>query len=162
MHPYLAALSSRVLVFDGAMGTQLMDMDLTAADFGGAQYHGCNEALVLTRPDLIRRVHDAYLAAGADVVETDSFTASRLKLDEYGLGEKTPEINHDSAAIARAACDAYSTPEKPRFVAGSLGPTGMLISSSDPTLSRITFDRARRISTANKRATSLKAASTCC
>ena len=65
MHPYLAALNARVLVFDGAMGTQLMDMDLTAADFGGARYQGCNEALVLTRPDLIRTVHDAYLAAGS-------------------------------------------------------------------------------------------------
>ena len=140
MHPYLEALADRVLVFDGAMGTELMDMGLTDADFGGARYHGCNEALVVSRPDLIRLVHDRYLAAGADVVETDSFTASRLKLDEYGLGERTEQINHDAAAIARAACDAVSTPDRPRFVAGSLGPTGMLISSSDPTLSKITFD----------------------
>ena len=140
MSPYLDALSSRVLVFDGAMGTELMALGLTDADFGGARYHGCNEALVLTRPDLIRRVHDLYLEAGADVVETDSFTASRLKLDEYGLGDKTAEINRNAAQIARQACDAYSTPERPRFVAGSLGPTGMLISSSDPSLSKITFD----------------------
>ncbi|MBD5633563.1 MAG: methionine synthase [Candidatus Eremiobacteraeota bacterium] len=140
MHPYLEALAARVLVFDGAMGTELMEMGLSDADFGGARYHGCNEALVVSRPDLIRLVHDRYLAAGADVVETDSFTASRLKLDEYDLGAETERINHDSAAIARAACDAVSTPEKPRFVAGSLGPTGMLISSSDPTLSKITFD----------------------
>jgi 5-methyltetrahydrofolate--homocysteine methyltransferase len=139
-HPYLAALADRVLVFDGAMGTELMNMGLTDEDFGGARYHGCNEALVVTRPDLIRRVHDLYLEAGADVVETDSFTASRLKLDEYDLGAQTEKINFDAAAIARAACDAFSTPEKPRFVAGSLGPTGMLISSSDPTLSKITFD----------------------
>ncbi|GAC1525131.1 MAG: methionine synthase [Vulcanimicrobiaceae bacterium] len=137
---YLNALADRVLVFDGAMGTALMDMELTNDDFGGARYHGCNEALVLTRPDVIRAVHDAYLAAGADVLETDSFTASRLKLEEYGLGEKTPEVNLAAARIAREACDAVSTPEKPRFVAGSLGPTGMLISSSDPTLSKITFD----------------------
>ncbi len=140
MHPYLAALADRVLVFDGAMGTLIMDKELTAEDFGGARYHGCNEALVLTRPDVIRGIHDTYLAAGADVLETDSFTASRLKLDEYDLGEKTAEINYAAAAIARAACDAVSTPEKPRFVAGSLGPTGMLISSSDPSLSKITFD----------------------
>jgi 5-methyltetrahydrofolate--homocysteine methyltransferase len=139
-HPYLAALADRVLVFDGAMGTLIMDRELTNDDFGGARYHGCNEALVLTRPDVIREIHDKYLAAGADVVETDSFTASRLKLDEYDLGAKTEEINFQAAAIARAACDAVSTPEKPRFVAGSLGPTGMLISSSDPSLSKITFD----------------------
>ncbi|GAC1539604.1 MAG: methionine synthase [Vulcanimicrobiaceae bacterium] len=139
-NPYLSALAQRVLVFDGAMGTELMEMGLTDDDFGGARYHGCNEALVLTRPDLIRAVHEAYLAAGADVVETDSFTASRLKLDEYDLGDRTPEINRAAAELARAACDAASTPEKPRFVAGSLGPTGMLISSSDPALSKITFD----------------------
>jgi len=89
---------------------------------------------------VVRKIHDAYLEAGADVVETDSFTGSRLKLDEYGLGHQTAEINRGSAEIARAACDAVATPERPRFVAGSLGPTGMLISSSDPTLSKITFD----------------------
>ncbi len=140
MQTYLEALADRVLVFDGAMGTELMSLDLGPDDFGGAAYTGCNEALTLSRPDLIRRVHDAYLAAGADVVETDSFTASRLKLDEYGLGDRTADVNRTAAALARAACDAVSTPEKPRFVAGALGPTGMLISSSDPTLSKITFD----------------------
>ncbi len=101
-HPYLSALADRVLVFDGAMGTELMNMGLTDDDFGGARYHGCNEALVVTRPDLIRRVHDLYLEAGADVVETDSFTASRLKLDEYDLGAQTEKINFDAAAIARS------------------------------------------------------------
>ena len=102
---------------------ELMALELTGDDFGGAKYHGCNAALVLSRPDVIRRIHNAYLEAGADVLETDSFTASRLKLDEYGLGEKTPDINRGAAEIARAACDAFSTPERPRFVAGSLGPT---------------------------------------
>jgi len=145
METYLEALAKRVLVFDGAMGTELMAMHLTDDDFGGARYHGCNEALVLTRPDLIRRVHDAYFEAGADVVETDSFTASRLKLDEYELGTKTAEINRAAAQIARASADAHSTPERPRFVAGSLGPTGMLISSSDPSLSKITFDELAQL-----------------
>src|SRR5690348_11505210 len=121
------------------MGTQLMALELTADDFGGAQYHGCNEALVLSRPAIVRQIHESYLEAGADVVETDTFTASRLKLDEYGLGERVADINRNAARLAREACDKYSTPERPRFVAGSMGPTGMLISSSDPSLSKITF-----------------------
>jgi len=122
------------------MGTQLMALELNDADFGGTAYHGCNEAIVRHRPELIQQIHESYFEAGADVVETDSFTASRLKLDEYGLGEHTAEINRTSAQLARAAADKYSTPERPRFVAGALGPTGMLISSSDPALSKITFD----------------------
>jgi len=145
MSEYLRLLEERVLVFDGAMGTQLMALELSPADFGGAVQAGCNEALVLTRPEIVRSIHDAYLAAGADVVETDSFTASRLKLEEFGIGEKTREINFQAAAIARAACDAVSTPERPRFVAGSMGPTGMLVSSSDPSLSKITYAQLRDI-----------------
>jgi 5-methyltetrahydrofolate--homocysteine methyltransferase len=133
------------LVFDGAMGTQLMALELSSEDFGGERYRGCNEALVLTRPDLVRSIHQSYLRAGADVVETDSFTGSRLKLDEYALGEKTEEINFRAAAIAREACDALSTAQRPRFVAGSMGPTGMLVSSSDPTLSKITYEELRDI-----------------
>lgn len=142
---YIRALQDRVLVFDGAMGTQLMDLELTAEDFGGESLHGCNEALVLSRPDVVAKIHRDYFAAGADVVETNSFTASRLKLEEYGIGEKTPEVNRRAAKLAREAADAYSTPERPRFVAGALGPTGMLISSSDPALSKITFNELRDI-----------------
>ena len=122
-----------------------MELDLTAEDFGGASLLGCNEALVLSRPDVVAQIHRDYFAAGADVVETNSFTASRLKLDEYGIGEKTPEVNRRSAELAREAADAFSTPERPRFVAGALGPTGMLISSSDPALSKITFDELTAI-----------------
>jgi 5-methyltetrahydrofolate--homocysteine methyltransferase len=140
MDPYLAALTQRVLVFDGAMGTELMAMALTDEDFGGARHHGCNEALVLFRPDVVAAVHERYFQAGADVVETNSFTASRLKLDEYGLGERTVELNRRSAQIARAAAERFSSSAQPRFVAGALGPTGMLISSSDPALSKITFE----------------------
>jgi 5-methyltetrahydrofolate--homocysteine methyltransferase len=143
MSEYLRLLRERVLIFDGAMGTQLMALDLAAADFGGAGYHGCNEALVLTRPDIVRAIHESYLAAGADVVETDSFTGTRLKLDEYGLGDRTREINLTAATLAREACDAVSTVDRPRFVAGSMGPTGMLISSSDPSLSQITYEQLR-------------------
>jgi 5-methyltetrahydrofolate--homocysteine methyltransferase len=145
MMAFLDALRDRVLVYDGAMGTQIMSFELDDAAYGGAPYHGCNEALVLTRPELISDIHTAYLEAGADVLETDSFTASRLKLDEYGLGEKTIEINRRSAEIARDAADRFSTPDQPRFVAGSLGPTGMLISSSDPALSKITFEQLANI-----------------
>jgi 5-methyltetrahydrofolate--homocysteine methyltransferase len=145
MSEYLSLLSERVLVFDGAMGTQLMALELSDDDFGGAPYRGCNEALVLTRPDLVRAVHESYLAAGADVVETDTFTGSRRKLDEYALGEKTREINARAASLAREACDAFSTPERPRFVAGSMGPTGMLISSSDPALSNVTYEELRDV-----------------
>ena len=140
MRDYLHLLRERVLLYDGAMGTQLMARELSAADFGGERAFGCNEALVLSRPDVIREIHLDYLRAGADVVETDSFTATRLKLDEYGLGEKTYEINYAAAKLAREACDAVATPDRPRFVAGSMGPTGMLPSSSDPSLSKITFE----------------------
>ncbi len=143
MSEYLGLLGERVLIFDGAMGTQLMALDLSDDAFGGTRYRGCNEALVLTQPDLVRAVHESYLAAGADVVETDSFTGSRLKLDEYGLGDRTIEINQQAAQLARKACDGASTPDWPRFVAGSMGPTGMLISSSDPSLSKITYDQLR-------------------
>ena len=122
------------------MGTELMAMELRAEDFGGDRYLGCYEALVLGRPDVIQTVHETYFEAGADVVETDSFTASRLKLDEFGLGAKTYEVNFGAAQLARAAAKKYSTAAWPRFVAGSMGPTGMLISSSDPSLSKVTWD----------------------
>ncbi|MBV8689596.1 MAG: homocysteine S-methyltransferase family protein, partial [Candidatus Eremiobacteraeota bacterium] len=140
MSSYLDLLRERVVLFDGAMGTQVMALEPDAARFGGAQYHGCNEALVLSDPQLIERIHESYFEAGTDVVETDTFTGSRLKLDEYGLGARTAEINRTAAELARRAADKFSTAERPRFVAGSLGPTGMLISSSDPALSRITYE----------------------
>jgi 5-methyltetrahydrofolate--homocysteine methyltransferase len=140
---YLRLLGERVAIFDGAMGTQLMALELSDHDFGGAAYRGCNEALVLSRPDVVRAIHESYLAAGADVVETDSFTGSRLKLDEYGLGDRTRDINLRAATLAREACDAFSSRRHPRFVAGSMGPTGMLVSSSDPSLSKITYEQLR-------------------
>ncbi|HUS14370.1 MAG TPA: homocysteine S-methyltransferase family protein, partial [Chloroflexia bacterium] len=135
--PYLAALRDRVLVFDGAMGTSVQSYDLTPDDFGGKM--GCNDYLPVTRPDIVEAIHASFLAAGCDVVETDTFGGSRMKLDEYGLGDRTYEINFAAAQIARRVADRYSTPEQPRFVAGSMGPTGMLPSSDDPTLSNITF-----------------------
>jgi 5-methyltetrahydrofolate--homocysteine methyltransferase len=136
---YLEAVRQRVIVFDGAMGTMIQNLGLEAADYGGENQDGCPEILVLTRPDAIREIHRAYLAAGADVLETDTFTGTRLKLDDYALGERTHEINAAAARLARAAADEFSTAARPRFVAGSMGPTGMLPSSDDPALSNITY-----------------------
>ncbi len=121
-------LRERILVLDGAMGTSIQTLDLTAGDFGGPDLEGCNENLVLTRPDVIRGIHEGFLAAGADIVETDTFGATPLVLAEYGLAEQAHAIN---VAAARLACEAvavYATPDRPRFVAGSMGPTTKTIS----------------------------------
>ena len=137
---FLRQLDKRVLIFDGAMGTMLQLHKLTAADFGGERYLGCNDYLTLSSPEAVSKIHRAYLEAGADVVETDSFRANRLTLADYGLADKTHEINFAAAQIARKAADEFSTPEKPRFVAGSIGPSGKLISTSDPEMSNISYD----------------------
>src|ERR1700712_2629244 len=129
---YIAAVKERVVVFDGGMGATLEQFDLTQEDYGGLEGK-CHEALVLNRPDVIEGVHSSMVEAGAEVVETDTFQASRLKLDEWGLGEHTRDINVKAAQIARKAVG-----EK-RFVAGSIGPTGHLPASDDPTLGAITF-----------------------
>ena len=132
------AIERRPLVFDGAMGTQIQGHQLKAPEFGGKD--GANDLLTLTRPDLIEDIHARYLAVGCDAVETNTFGSSRLKLDEYGLGHRTYEVNFKAAIIARRAAERFSTPDRPRFVAGSIGPTGMLPSSSDPALGNITAD----------------------
>ncbi len=137
------AIERRVLVFDGAMGTQIQRHQLGPSEFGGKD--GANDLLVLTRPDLIEEIHARYFAVGCDVVETNTFGSSRLKLDEYGLGHRTYEVNFKAAILARRAADRFSTPEQTRFVAGSIGPTGMLPSSSDPALGNITSDALERI-----------------
>ncbi|HSR93528.1 MAG TPA: homocysteine S-methyltransferase family protein, partial [Solirubrobacterales bacterium] len=131
---YTAAIGERVVVFDGGMGATLEQFDLTQADYGGLTGK-CHEALVLNRPDVIEGVHASMLEAGAEVVETDSFQGSRLKLEEWGLGEHTHEINVKAAQIARKAAG------EDRFVAGSIGPTGFLPASDDPTLGDISFRR---------------------
>ena len=127
-HPVISEMSKRILVIDGAMGTQLQERNLSADDFGGPEFEGCNEMLVLTRPELIEEIHRGYLEAGADIVETDSFGATDLVLADYGLAHRVFEINRCAAQIARRACDPFSTPERPRFVAGSMGPTTKSIS----------------------------------
>lgn len=131
-----ADLKKRVLVLDGAMGTAIQDKNLTAEDFGGVEYEGCNENLILTRPDIIQNIHEDYLKAGADIVETGTFGATPLVLAEYNLSEKTYEVNFQGAKLARAACDKYSTSENLRYVAGSIGPTTKAISVTGG----ITFD----------------------
>ena len=136
---YLDALRDRVLVYDGAMGTNIQRHHLTAEDFGGKSLEGCNDHLVLTRPDVIQGIHESFLAVGCDVVETCTFQSTPHRLREWGIEEKTHELNVRAAQLGRAACAKYETPERPRFVAGSIGPTGMLPSSSDPVLSQITF-----------------------
>src|SRR4051794_12808029 len=129
---FLAATRSRVVVFDGGMGATLEQFELTSDDYGGLPGK-CHEALVLHRPDVIEGVHTTMLDAGAEVLETDTFQASRLKLDEWGLGQHTLEINTKAAQIARKAAGEQ------RFVAGSIGPTGMLPASDDATLGAISF-----------------------
>ncbi len=136
---YLAAVARGVVVFDGAMGTNIQRFHPTAEDFGGKSLEGCNDHLVLTRPDIIRSIHESFLEVGCDVVETCTFQSTPHRLREWGIEEKTRELNVAAARLARAACDKYSTPEHPRFVAGSIGPTGLLLSSSDPVLSNTTF-----------------------
>jgi 5-methyltetrahydrofolate--homocysteine methyltransferase len=136
---YLEALRERVLVYDGAMGTSIQARDLTAEDFGGPALEGCNDHLVLSRPDVIESIHDSFLEVGCDVVETDTFRANRLTLKEYDLEDRVIEMNRAAARIARRAADRHGTPDRPRFVAGSIGPSGFLPSTSDPELGQMTY-----------------------
>ncbi len=140
-HPFLDRLHSSdrpVLVFDGAMGTNIQSQNLTAADFGGAEYEGCNEYLIITKPEAIAKVHRDFLAAGADVIETDTFGSSPLVLAEYNLADQAYTISRQAAELAKQCAQEFSTPEKPRFVAGSMGPGTKL-----PTLGHIGYDELK-------------------
>lgn len=121
-------LEKRILVLDGAMGTMLQQENLTEEDFGGPEYVGCNEHLLVSKPEVIKKVHRAYLEAGADIIETDSFGTTPIVLEEYGLQDKAYEFSKLAARIAREVADEYDTPEEPRLVAGSMGPTTKAIS----------------------------------
>ena len=121
-------LQKRILIIDGAMGTMLQNENLTAEDFGGEELEGCNENLVLTRPDVIEKIHREYLAAGADIICTNTFGSTPLVLNEYDLGDKADEINTAAVKIAKKAAEEFSTPEWPRFVAGAMGPTTKTLS----------------------------------
>ena len=122
MSRFLDTLAERVLVFDGAFGTWVQDQDLGPDDFGGPALEGCNEHLVLTRPDLIRQMHAEYFEAGVDAVETATFGAFGLVLTEYGIAEETFAINEQAARLAKEVAAGFSTPDRPRFVIGSIGP----------------------------------------
>lgn len=137
---YLDALNERVLIYDGAMGTNLQKMNLTPEHFGGERYFGCNDYLVITYPQAVEQVHRSFLDVGVDVIETCTFRSNRITLAEYGLQDKVIEINRQAAQLARRLADEYSTVGHPRFVAGSIGPTGKLPSMDDPELSNISFD----------------------
>ncbi|YCA44590.1 methionine synthase [Bacillus sp. JZ8] len=129
-------LQKRILIVDGAMGTMIQNANLTADDFGGEEYEGCNEYLSKTKPELIQSIHEQYLEAGADIIETNTFGGTALVLDEYDLGSLAFELNVASAKLARAACNKYSSPDWPRYVAGAMGPTTKTLSVTGGT----TFD----------------------
>ena len=133
--PYLNTLGDRVLIYDGATGTNFQLQDLHADDFGGAALEGCNEILVVTKPEAVESLHRSFLDVGADVIETDSFGAFSVVLAEYGIAERSFELAELSARIARRVADSYASPGAPRFVAGSMGP-----GTKFPSLGQITYD----------------------
>jgi 5-methyltetrahydrofolate--homocysteine methyltransferase len=148
---YLDALEKKVLVFDGAMGTSLQKQNLTAEHFGGEQYNGCNDYLVISYPEAVEKVHRSFLEVGVDVLETDTFRSNRITMAEYKLQDRVIEINVAAAQLARRLADEYSIIDirnsnnesrtsHPRFVAGSIGPSGKLPSTSDPELANVSFD----------------------
>ena len=146
-----ALLQSRIAILDGAMGTMIQRYKLTEADYRGERFKGHhkdlkgnNEMLMFTRPDVLSEIHEQYLAAGADLIETNTFGATTVAQEDYDLAELAYEMNVEAAKIARAACDKYSTPDKPRYVAGALGPTPRTASISpdvnDPGARNVDFD----------------------
>jgi len=139
---YLDAIRDHVVIYDGAMGTNIQRYKLTADDFGGEKLNGCNDYLVITRPDVIEAIHASFLEVGSEVVETCTFRSNRLTMVEYGLQDRILEINRTAAQLARRVADRIAAESgKPRYVAGSMGPTGKLPSSDDPELSNVTFDQ---------------------
>ena len=149
-----ALLEQRILVLDGAMGTMVQRFRLTEADYRGQRFQdhpkdlrNNGDLLVLTRPDVIRDIHEGYLAAGADIIETNTFGATSIAQDDYGLGSLARELNVAAAKLAREAADKFSTPDKPRFVAGALGPTPRTASISpdvnDPGARNVDFEQLR-------------------
>ena len=136
---YLNRDEKPLIIFDGGTGTSFQNLNLTADDFGGKELEGCNENLVLSSPEVVEKVHNSFLEAGCHVIETNTFGASSIVLDEYDIADKAYEINKNAAFIAKKAAAKYSSVDKPRFVAGSIGPTTKL-----PTLGHIDFDELKQ------------------
>ncbi len=136
---YLNRDEKPLIIFDGGTGTSFQNLNLTADDFGGKELEGCNENLVLSSPEIVEKVHNSFLEAGCHVIETNTFGASSIVLDEYDIADKAYEINKTAAFIAKKAAAKYSSVDKPRFVAGSIGPTTKL-----PTLGHIEFDELKQ------------------
>ncbi|MSP36090.1 MAG: 5-methyltetrahydrofolate--homocysteine methyltransferase [Limnohabitans sp.] len=150
-----AILEKRIVILDGAMGTMIQRFKLNEADYRGERFKdfpkdvkGNNELLSLTRPDIIRDIHEGYLAAGADMIETNTFGATTIAQEDYKMADLAIEMNHASAALARAACDKFSTPDKPRYAVGALGPTPKTASISpdvnDPGARNVDFETLRK------------------
>ena len=150
-----AILEKRIAILDGAMGTMIQRFKLSEADYRGERFKdfpkdvkGNNELLSLTRPDVIRDIHEGYLAAGADMIETNTFGATTIAQEDYKMADLAIEMNRASAALARAACDKFSTPDKPRYAVGALGPTPKTASISpdvnDPGARNVDFESLRK------------------
>ncbi|MDK2982386.1 MAG: 5-methyltetrahydrofolate--homocysteine methyltransferase [Chloroflexota bacterium] len=143
--PYLAAMQERVLVMDGAMGTNLATQNLTSRHFGGEQFNGCNDYLSVTYPQAVEKVHRSFLDTGVDIIESNTFRSNRQTLAEFGLQEQTADINLAAARLARRLADEYARDGRPRFVAGAMGPTGKLLSLRNPDEEPMDFDTASAI-----------------
>ena len=139
-YSYLDALSETILIFDGAMGTNLQKLNLRPVDFGGEQFFGCNDVLSLTHPDAVEHVHRSFLEIGVDVIETNTFRSNRITLSEFGLEDKVQSINREAARLAKRTAQAFSTLNQPRFVAGSIGPSGKILSIDEAQPSGLTFE----------------------
>jgi 5-methyltetrahydrofolate--homocysteine methyltransferase len=137
---FLDAIKYRILLFDGAMGTEIQKFDPKPEDFPDGK-DGFNDGLILTHPEWIKKIHSSYLQAGSDCIETNSFGSNKIKLDEYGFGDQTVEMNKKTASLAVEAASEFT--DKPRYVIGSMGPTGYLPSSNDPDLGQIPLDKIR-------------------
>src|SRR5688500_19180551 len=138
MSNLLDAIKERIVVFDGAMGTNLQVQNLTLDDFGGPRFEGCNENLLVTRPDAVEKVHAGFLDVGCDVIETNSFNGTPVDFAEYGIADQAYDMNVRAARLAKRIASDYATKAKPRWVAGSIGPGRKL-----PTLGHISFQELK-------------------